>query len=85
MDKKCPRFLAVVVLGVLFLCPVCLADSELYSSANFPTTEAEKLIRGLNLLPEDLNAVDQENESGVPRGKKIVERNFKFPDTFLCL
>ncbi|KAL8090368.1 serine carboxypeptidase-like [Apium graveolens] len=82
MDKKCTNFLALSVLLVLFLSPICLADSELYSSANFPTTEAEKLIRGLNLLPKDVNIVDQENdESGLPhQAKKIVEKKFKFPN-----
>lgn len=79
MEKKCASFLALPVLLILFLSPICLADSELYSSANFPTTEAEKLIRGLNLLPKDVNIVDQENKSGL-QAKKIVEKKFKFPN-----
>lgn len=81
MEKKCTNFLALPVLLILFLSPICLADSELYSSANFPTTEAEKLIRGLNLLPKDVNIVDQESDlSGLPQAKKIVEKKFKFPN-----
>lgn len=81
MEKKCTNVLEILVLVMLFVSPICLADSELYSSANFPITEAEKLIRGLNLLPKDVNIVDQENESaGLPQAKKIVEKKFKFPN-----
>lgn len=81
MENKCTNFLALSVLLVVFLSPICLADSELYSWANFPSTEAEKLIRGLNLLPKDVNIVDQENDkSGLPQAKKIVEKKFKFPN-----
>lgn len=79
-EKKCTNFLALPVLLILVLSPICLADSELYSSANFPTTEAEKLIRGLNLLPKDVNIVDQEKESGFTHAKKIVEKKFRFPN-----
>ncbi|OVA17989.1 Peptidase S10 [Macleaya cordata] len=45
------------------------------SSANFPTTQAEKLIRQLNLFPKDAEAVD---ESVV--APKIVEKRFRFPN-----
>ncbi|XP_010243256.1 PREDICTED: serine carboxypeptidase-like [Nelumbo nucifera] len=51
-------------------------DLRLPSTAKFPTIQAEKLIRDLNLFPKD--AVDVVGDSSV--APKLVERRFSFPN-----
>lgn len=46
--------------------------------SNFPSVQAKKLIRQLNLFPhEDVNIVRAGNSSVEP--KKIIEKRFSFP------
>lgn len=75
--EKYLTFLSLVV-GVVLLLQTSLSSAtvSLSSNAKFPTLEAEKLIRELNLFPKELNVVDR-NETA-PR--KIVEKPLKFPN-----
>lgn len=65
----------------LFLSPPHLSSATklTLTNPNFPTTQAEKLIRELNLFPkESINVIDVDDSSIVrPR---IVEKAFKFPN-----
>ncbi|XP_077221714.1 serine carboxypeptidase-like [Tasmannia lanceolata] len=54
-------------------------DLRLPSSATFPTTQAQKLIRELNLFPKDAVSVTEEKINGHDF-PKIVEKQFGFPD-----
>lgn len=53
-------------------------DITLPLDALLPSLNAEKLIRALNLHPKDASAVSS-NVSGIDKGKKIVEREFRLP------
>ncbi|KAF9594244.1 hypothetical protein IFM89_028901 [Coptis chinensis] len=55
-------------------------DDHLSLNAKFPSREAEKLIRQLNLFPKDAQEVKVSSEEAVPKEKKIVEKRFKFPN-----
>ena len=64
---------------LLLLSPLSSAALWLPSNAKFPSFQAEKLIRELNLFPkESINIVDR--YVSAPIGPRIVERRFKFPD-----
>ncbi|XP_042506540.1 serine carboxypeptidase-like [Macadamia integrifolia] len=54
-----------------------LDDLGFLPDSTFPTVQAEKLIRQLNLLPKD--ALYIPHESSVPPTPKIVEKSFKLP------
>ncbi|XP_043704714.1 serine carboxypeptidase-like [Telopea speciosissima] len=54
-----------------------LDDLGLFPDANFPTVQAEKLIRQFNLIPKD--ALYIPHESSIPPTPKIVEKRFTLP------
>ncbi|KAJ8624263.1 hypothetical protein MRB53_032793 [Persea americana] len=55
-------------------------DLRLPSNANFPITQAEKLIRELNLFPKDARATPTPPSGDSGTGPRIVEKRFGFPD-----
>uniref|UniRef100_A0A5B6YKB7 Carboxypeptidase n=1 Tax=Davidia involucrata TaxID=16924 RepID=A0A5B6YKB7_DAVIN len=69
----------LALLGLL-LSPLSSATLRIPSNAKFPSFQAEKLIRELNLFPkESINIVDHDDGSA-SIGPKIVEKRFKFPN-----
>ncbi|KAJ9684715.1 hypothetical protein PVL29_016940 [Vitis rotundifolia] len=73
-------FLSLLSLFLVVLSPLSSVNGFLRPSLNpkFPTLQAEKLIRELNLFPKDaeaVNGMDWEGESL----KKLVERRLRFP------
>ncbi|KAK1308379.1 Serine carboxypeptidase 3 [Acorus calamus] len=72
---------SLLLLGLLSLLlllrSVSPSDLTLPPGATFPSTQAEKLIRGLNLFPRD--AVPTAASAGADEPKRIVEREFKIP------
>ncbi|CAN1747554.1 Serine carboxypeptidase-like 49 [Linum perenne] len=72
-----------LLLSSMVLCSLAVEDYADLVKSNFPSVQAEKFIRDLNLFPkEDVNLV--EASSGLvgeaPIGKKIVEKPLKFPN-----
>ena len=72
--------LSLLSLFLVVLSPLSSVNGFLRPSLNpkFPTLQAEKLIRELNLFPKDaeaVNGMDWEGEST----KKLVERRLRFP------
>ncbi|XP_043703126.1 serine carboxypeptidase-like [Telopea speciosissima] len=76
----------VLLIFVLLFSPfscanatLILDDLNLFSNANLPSVQAEKLIRQLNLLPKD--ALDAPIATqAVPPTPKIVEKRFSLPN-----
>lgn len=76
-----------ILLSLLILSPASslagIFDHPRLPLSNFPSTQAEKLIRQLNLFPKsDANIIHRniENSSLIAvGGKKIVERRLRFP------
>ena len=76
-----------ILLSLLILSPASalagIFDDPSIPSFNFPSDQAEKLIRELNLFPKiDANIIHRsiENSSLIATGsKKIVERQLRFP------
>ncbi|KAI3751529.1 hypothetical protein L2E82_22617 [Cichorium intybus] len=73
-------------LSLLFLSLALItlppATSLSIKESNFPSTQARKLIRDLNLFPKhSINIVDRDvtNRSSIP-SSKLVEKPFKFPN-----
>ncbi|CAK9159679.1 unnamed protein product [Ilex paraguariensis] len=78
MEMK--RNLVFLSLLALLISPLSSATLRIPSDAKFPSTQAEKLIRELNLFPkESINVVDQDHSSALT-GSKLVEKRFKFPN-----
>ncbi|KAJ4970212.1 hypothetical protein NE237_003311 [Protea cynaroides] len=75
------NFISLLFLPLLYSfsssATTILDDLNILSDANFPTVQAEKLIRQLNLIPKD--ALDFPVHSSVPPTPKIVEKSFKLP------
>ncbi|KAI8539745.1 hypothetical protein RHMOL_Rhmol09G0206600 [Rhododendron molle] len=66
---------------LLLLSPLSTAFLRMPSDAKFPSLQAEKLIRELNLFPkESVNVVDRGDDSLWSTGSRIVERRFRFPN-----
>lgn len=59
---------------LLLSCP----SPELSAAAGLPSFDAERLIRLLNLVPEEAKA-DHGRVDDMLAGKRIVERSFAFP------
>ncbi|KAI4384395.1 hypothetical protein MLD38_002559 [Melastoma candidum] len=58
-----------------------LLEDMRVAPSDFPSLNAEKLIRELNLSPKELDVVSGRNGVGIGGdGKRIMERNFVFPD-----
>ncbi|KAK9282657.1 hypothetical protein L1049_010877 [Liquidambar formosana] len=77
-----PSFLSPLLLALLVLSPLSSAqfadDLLLPSIARFPSTQAEKLIRELNLFPkDDVNIVKGHDSTS---SSKIVEKPLRFPN-----
>ncbi|WCJ19283.1 Serine carboxypeptidase-like [Euphorbia peplus] len=73
MEKLC-----LVSVLLLSFTAACFSDERL-SLSEFPSVNAGKLIRQLNLFPaKDVNVIDA--AARVEGGKRIVEKRFKFPN-----
>lgn len=73
--------LSPLLLLLLFLSPLPSASLPIPSYSKFPSIQAEKLIRELNLFPkESINIVDRNHSSLLLTKNKIVEKRFKFPN-----
>ncbi|KAK9127522.1 hypothetical protein Syun_016319 [Stephania yunnanensis] len=76
--------LPIALFLVLALFHLCISqtlanddgDAPLSLNADFPTREAQKLIRGLNLFPKEALIV---GGSELGRERRVVERRFEFP------
>ncbi|GMI86218.1 CARBOXYPEPTIDASE Y, SERINE CARBOXYPEPTIDASE-LIKE 49 [Hibiscus trionum] len=80
-----PKSLCLFSFSLILLISSCAAvypvvDDLRVARSSFPSLQAKKLIRELNLFPkEDVNVVD-EGRISFPEGSKLVEKRFKFPD-----
>ncbi|XWS56397.1 hypothetical protein CRYUN_Cryun09bG0082100 [Craigia yunnanensis] len=81
-----PKFLSLFFFFFLFLISSSSAaassvlDDRRLGGSSFPSLHAKKLIRELNLFPkEEVNFVD-EGRVSLPKGPKLVEKRFKFPN-----
>ncbi|GAB2286879.1 Protein cbp3, mitochondrial [Dionaea muscipula] len=88
-------FPSVLLLLLLFLSPLSYAEFSIPDAdglrippgAKFPSLQAEKLIRELNLFPkEPINIIDPDRDVGgtleaaKKAGPRLVEKRFKFPN-----
>ncbi|EEF32785.1 serine carboxypeptidase-like [Ricinus communis] len=82
MEQKLTNFLFILFLSLLALSHG--SDHLRLGKSSFPSLQAEKLIRELNLLPEkDVNVIDRRDDGvydGVDGGGRIVEKRIKFPN-----
>lgn len=85
MEKQ--TFLPLLLHFFVFIASTFPSSSFLLNDRSFersslPSTRAEKLIRELNLFPQqDLNVIDVDDlPLTAAEGSKIVERNFVFPN-----
>ncbi|CAN1174315.1 Serine carboxypeptidase-like 49 [Linum perenne] len=72
-----------LLLSSMVLCSLAAEDYADLVKSNFPSVQAEKFIRDLNLFPkEDVNLVEASRGlvGEAPIGKKIVEKPLKFPN-----
>lgn len=66
-------------LLTVFVSHLTSSTLGIQSNAELPLTQAEKLIRDLNLFPKSsVNIIDRHDSNSV--GSKIVEKRFKFPN-----
>ncbi|KAJ6901795.1 hypothetical protein NC651_019538 [Populus alba x Populus x berolinensis] len=82
------NFMSVFLLSLIAISHASLSDNAYLSlgKSNFPSVQAEKLIRELNLFPNsEVNVIDGGddgvsviNQAGY--NKRIVERKFRFPN-----
>lgn len=78
------KSLSLIFFSHLFLVSSSAAvfpvlDDLRFAGSSFPSVQAKKLIRELNLFPkEEVNLVDQGRVS-LPQDSKLVEKRFKFP------
>ncbi|CAN0910556.1 Serine carboxypeptidase-like 49, partial [Linum grandiflorum] len=76
----------LLLLSLLLCSSAAEEDYAELAKSNFPSVQAQKFIRDLNLFPkEDVNVVQAEASSGLVgdsplTGKKIVEKRLKFPN-----
>ncbi|PIN05990.1 Serine carboxypeptidases (lysosomal cathepsin A) [Handroanthus impetiginosus] len=80
MKASSPTFLSLFLLLLLLLSPLPSVVALLRAPPRLPSVSAEKLIRELNLFPnQPINIVGDSNRlhAAAPR---IVERRFKFPN-----
>lgn len=71
-----------VFIGSAFPSTSFLLNDRTFERSNLPSTRAEKLIRELNLFPQqDLNVIDVADlPLTAAEGSGIVERKFVFPN-----
>jgi serine carboxypeptidase-like clade 4 len=82
------NFISLLLLSLIAISHASLSDNAYLSlgKSNFPSVQAEKLIRELNLFPNsEVNVIDGGddgvsviNQAGY--NKRIVERKFRFPN-----
>ncbi|WCJ19282.1 Serine carboxypeptidase-like [Euphorbia peplus] len=73
----------LVLLFSLTVTSVAIFPDERLARSDFPSVQAGKLIRELNLFPaKDVNVIDANAARGVglEGGKRIVEKRFRFPN-----
>lgn len=75
---KMMMFLSLLIL--ILISPLSSSSTiQFPSNSEFPSTQAEKLIRELNLFPKSsINIID--HDDAPPIGPRIVEKRFKFPN-----
>ncbi|KAI5578480.1 hypothetical protein POPTR_008G034800v4 [Populus trichocarpa] len=82
------NFISLLLLSLIAISHASLSDNAYLSlgKSNFPSVQAEKLIRELNLFPNsEVNVIDG-GDDGVSfidqagYNKRIVERKFRFPN-----
>lgn len=73
-----------VLLYLVVLSHARISDDENLRRAgrlNFPSVQAGKLIRELNLFPKsEVNVIDGIDGVDEPKTKRVVEKRFRFPN-----
>ncbi|CAH9116022.1 unnamed protein product [Cuscuta europaea] len=81
MKPSIYSLLASLIWVVVLLPSFCFAKNHIPLSSSLHSSLAEKLIRELNLFPnESINIVDRISPSAASRNPRIVEKRFTFPN-----
>ncbi|CAN1238337.1 Serine carboxypeptidase-like 49 [Linum grandiflorum] len=81
MAKQKSFTLRVFLLLSLIVCSRAAEDFAAIAKSSFPSVQADKFIRDLNLFPKhDVNIIQRPDEAQSPTLKKLVEKPLRFPN-----